>query len=771
MANPVPIVTLQDLKNTNELNLLFRNLNEEVDDLFKGLNSVSDEITKQNRGYNLAKKSVNSLIGIVGKVKDIQDNIKDANVKDLATLKEKVISERKNLVEAQELLEAKRKNFTISNDELAALTNINGILSQQDGLLQQINNTLTQSIANARKVEDTMGDLGAVTDAFGEGLNRAGLGALESRLGLKDALKSTKDMVTAGEGNVGKMKAAGHLAKQLGSNLMKSLGPYALLVIAVEQIVEAFKLIDNSSGEVAKNMGISVKEGRELVAASNDAALMSGDLLISTKDVLKAQMDLNKQFGTSVKFSNKLATEFAKIQERTGLSEEAMGIFAEQALISNTTIKDQLADVVAVNMEMSAQSGIMLNQKDIQEGIKDISNAQRLINKFNTKELARQVIESKKLGASMSQLEQISSNLLDFESSIASEMEAELLTGKQLNLEAARYAALMGNQADLASEIRSQIGSSAEFGEMNVIQQEALAKSFGLSREDLAGMLVEQEKLNAVQKAGFSSLSDAQEKYNKALAEGNLSEELRLKLQEANLLNQFESATAQDKLTAATEKLTDLFVALVEPLMPIIDAIISILDPIAASLSPIFKMLGDLVNIIMTVLKPGFAAIEKYAKGVADLWASIFNLDFDGVINALKNMGQAIIDFLYYPLQGFIDLLNKIPGVNLDFNVGEEVGKFIGLAEGGIVTKPTTALIGEGGEPEAVVPLSKAESLGFTGLSSQPQQGNISISNEESKRTNQLLEKLISAIEKGGNVYIDGNQVGKSLVLANSRLG
>ncbi len=35
------------------------------------------------------------------------------------------------------------------------------------------------------------------------------------------------------------------------------------------------------------------------------------------------------------------------------------------------------------------------------------------------------------------------------------------------------------------------------------------------------------------------------------------------------------------------------------------------------------------------------------------------------------------------------------------------------LAEGGIVYRPTTALIGEGGEPEAVVPLSKAADFGF----------------------------------------------------------
>jgi SLT domain-containing protein len=37
------------------------------------------------------------------------------------------------------------------------------------------------------------------------------------------------------------------------------------------------------------------------------------------------------------------------------------------------------------------------------------------------------------------------------------------------------------------------------------------------------------------------------------------------------------------------------------------------------------------------------------------------------------------------------------------------------LAEGGIVTSPTLAMIGEGGGPEAVIPLSKLGSMGFGG--------------------------------------------------------
>jgi len=36
---------------------------------------------------------------------------------------------------------------------------------------------------------------------------------------------------------------------------------------------------------------------------------------------------------------------------------------------------------------------------------------------------------------------------------------------------------------------------------------------------------------------------------------------------------------------------------------------------------------------------------------------------------------------------------------------------------------------------------------------------------KDTEKTNQLLEKLIAAVEKGGNVYMDSNKVGRSLVL------
>ena len=60
----------------------------------------------------------------------------------------------------------------------------------------------------------------------------------------------------------------------------------------------------------------------------------------------------------------------------------------------------------------------------------------------------------------MQDLASISSNLLNFQSSIEAELTAELFIGKQLNLERARYFALTNNITGLMDEINGQISNS-----------------------------------------------------------------------------------------------------------------------------------------------------------------------------------------------------------------------------------------------------------------------------------------------------------------------
>ncbi len=566
--------------------------------------------------------------------------------------------------------------------------------------------------------------------------------------------------------------------KSLGPSLTKALGPVALIAEAVKTLM----MVDKTSGEIAKSMGISAAEGAKLAASSADAAAMSGDLLVSTKDVVAAQMELNQAMGTSVEFSGEFAAEFASIKERTGLSNEAMAMFSQNALVAGTSIKEQLSTVSATVMELNAQSGVMLNAKDIQEGIAKMSKAQLLSAGRNTEELTKQVYQAKLLGVNMQQLESIGESLLNFESSIANEMEAELLTGRQLNLEGARLAALEGDRTKLAAELSKEVGTAAEFSDMNVIAQEALAKSFGMSKDEMAEMLINQENLLAVQKAGFESQSDAQKAFNKLIEDGMTAEQAAAEMKRKGLDDAFtaqmKSTTQQEKLNAAMDKLTDIFVQIVDPLIPVMDAIMAILDPIFAILSPIAKLIGDIVGLTMGVLAPAIKVVVGALTFDFDMILGGFKSLGAGILNFFGTLGQPLLDILLAPIDGIINMLNFIPGIELP-DISQTIGgeirgaadSMIGLAEGGIVTEPTTALIGEGGEPEAVTPLSKIGSFvsDIMGRGEQETISPIDIGPLVTQMS-QMNSTLQAILAKEGTVTLDGTKVGTALTVANSKL-
>ena len=126
----------------------------------------------------------------------------------------------------------------------------------------------------------------------------------------------------------------------------------------------------------------------------------------------------------------------------------------------------------------------------------------------------------------------------------------------------------------------------------------------------------------------------------------------------------------------------------------------------------------------------------------------------------VKQFFSGLLQYALAPIQFILDtIINSVNSVIRLFggegfggiNLAEGIGNFVGLQSGGIVTGPTNALIGEGGEPEAVVPLSRAGSMGF-GSGSE---------------TNMLLKELISAVKAGGTVTLDGQKVGQALTISN----
>jgi len=776
--------TKEQIENVKEFNKEFRNVNEEVNSLFEGLTSISDEIKGQVQGYQLANKAVGNLTGVFGKLKDIQDNIKTANSKDLKTLQEKALTEKKNLEQSQRLLKDKALGVGLSEKEIATLANLNGLLEEQEGLYKNIESTLDQVIQNEQIVAETTGTLGALTESFGEGLKKAGFGALETNLGISQALQSTKDMVNAGEGNVSKLQAAGHLSKELGKNLLKSLGPTVLLASAFAKLVSAFKEVDKLSGDTAKELGISYNEAQDLTFEMNQAASYSQDLQTTTEGLVKAQTSLNALFGTSLQFSGEMAEEFNSIQKRLKLSDETMDSFTKLGLLNGESLKDNLNIVNKTLLQQNQQNKTSFSQKQIQESIGKASSATRLQLKGSTEELTKAVVNAKKLGLEIEDLGKTSSALLDFESSISAELEAELLTGKDLNLERARTAALNGDNATLAAEMAKQIGTAADFGEKNVIQQEALAKAFGMGREDLAKMLEAQENQQQLQKLGFKDLNTAQETYNKLITSGLSKEAAMAAIGDDQLATQLESVSQQERFAAITDRLQEAFISLAEPVMAFTEPLISltetVLSPIVASIQGIkdtmtslfdptkslmdsFKEMGPLVSGIATALTiAGVAVTASLVPGLIRAGAAALMALPTMIGNAVAAISAASAATLGI---GTVAIIGGIVAAVAAMKSASSDAQAI--KDGMIDPKGGLVVSGEKGmfklDPNDSVIAGKDLNKPSPSLANNVNPINL----------DPLIERinvLIAAVEKGGNIYLDGTKMGTAMNVSTYRV-
>jgi hypothetical protein len=305
--------------------------------------------------------------------------------------------------------------------------------------------------------------------------------------------------------------------KEAGKQLIQNLkDPLAIAGFLATQLIDALMSVDKQAGELAKNFGISYDQALGIKSELTSAANQSYFLNINSQGLVESFTTLNNLFGTFGQINEQVLEDFSRLTGEANLSNEAASALYKTTLLTGKGLEDSTKEFAGQAQALAMQNGLSLNQKQILESVKDVSTATLLQLQGQPEALAEAVVNAKALGLSLDKVEQIASSLLNFESSISAEMEAELLTGKQLNLERARLAALNGDIATVAEEIAKQVGTAAEFTEMNVIQQEALAKSVGMTRDDLAKSLMERE---AMAKLSDQEGETAQERFNNLVKE------------------------------------------------------------------------------------------------------------------------------------------------------------------------------------------------------------------------------------------------------------
>ena len=551
------------------------NLDMSFNDLTQTLKAVVQEITKSDTNLQGMQKGMRGLVKEANKLADEEADIALLSKKQLNTMLERAEKSKKmaqdnakavladlgirtqaGKVMEKDGLKMGRMKKKEREKAKAALS----ILQDQGKFQQAAIDGIKKRIVLEDKFNRRLGLAGQLAGGLDNALQKAGLPAL----GIADAIdQARKNFVKTN----GKSSVFLDTTKGIAKNLFKALSPANLITGAFTLLSKSLLEVDKASGEFAKNNGISYNQAVRLRGEMSKVALNLENINISSKDLMASQENLNKIFGSSVVFSDKMTSDFAELTKLTKMTAETAEVFAKEAFSTGKGAKVLTKEFNTQVFELNRQKGLQMSAKQLQDAIGKSSKSIQLTFKGSSKELANQVTSAKALGTNLSGVEKIAESLLDFESSIQSEMEAELLLGKQINLEKARQAAMEGDMAKVADEVLKNQAIMQAFNTKNVLAQRAAAKSLGMSKDELANMINEQQKLEMLRAGGSKSMEDAQERYNELRNQGLTAEQAAEEIGAKSLKDQLESVSAAEKLEAIMVRVQEVFVQLATPIL------------------------------------------------------------------------------------------------------------------------------------------------------------------------------------------------------------
>ncbi|CAB4143719.1 hypothetical protein UFOVP450_207 [uncultured Caudovirales phage] len=239
--------------------------------------------------------------------------------------------------------------------------------------------------------------------------------------------------------------------------------------------------------DALKQSGLSAGQAAQGMVKSTSAMSILG--LSDTQGVMQGMVE---QYGNVNALSGDMVDDLGQMAVH-------MGITGQEAMKLNASLSQMPGETAESAKNAMEHVGHMAEMEGIAPGkiMKDMAS--------NTAEMARagskgaeafgkSVINLHKMGVEMGTASKMADSLLDFESSINNQMEASVLLGRDINLDKARELALSNDLEGATAEVLKNVGGSAEFNKLNRIQQDALAKSLGLSVEEMGKYIDAQEE-------------------------------------------------------------------------------------------------------------------------------------------------------------------------------------------------------------------------------------------------------------------------------------
>jgi hypothetical protein len=572
---------------------------------------------------------------------------------------------------------------------------------QVTGMLDSAQKALTDSTTDFLDgIKTSLDEIPFLGKALG-GLASGPINNLKSKI--TDAGKTfvSDFSMRLGEGQ-SMMQALGGAGKGAMSSLAAAINPVTIGLVAVAAALALgfmrFKQIDDAAKSFRESTGLLNSQTQQMVgniqsistqyaglgASADDVAQSAGEFVNAfdgleqpAKSTLESMVVLNKNFGVG-------ASEAAKVNK---VMQNMGGLTETQA--------QYLTNSVA---EMSKLAGVAP-----QKVMKDIAdNSGDALKYFRGQPalLAKSAVSLAAMGSSLESAAKSSEALLDFESSIANELEASALLGADINFEKARAAAFAGDQYGQEKAIMEQMMQLGDISKMDVYSKEALAKATGKSVEELINMQRIQEKfpnLDETRLAAAHALMDAGKEI-KDINEQDLATQTAKMAKDKEMQGRLENMTNEimafgteimDFLMPVAEIVMGLLVGFFKPMMAIVSNIFEHIKqafaPIADMLGPstslfsifeeIGKVIGFIVGLVQYPLVFATEMIIGYWGSVIDIISGIVKIFKGDFMGGLAQIGDGIIGLIFTPfIAGFNTVMDYLEGF---FTIFESLGAWM----------------------------------------------------------------------------------------------
>jgi hypothetical protein len=483
------------------------------------------------------------------------------------------------------------------------------------------------------------GSLGIVGEVLG---NKAGKYIEEIESDIQG--KIVKAFQESGESAISAFSVAKMAFGSFISFALPALGILGLLGI-IGGLVHLASHLDEELSEVGKSFGVSRKEAEEIHLSAKGIAkemkivgLNSAEVTEAIKETSAALggLDIMERMNAGSDATKQLVKDVSILGDTFGITDAESGglsSISDFSIIMGKSIGQVAKESVKLGKGLfTAKQSILTIGK--------ISPSIAIAFKKGSIELLKAAQRAKLLGIELDDVADFGDRLLEIETSLEAEMTARVITGRQLNFDAARQYALQGDIASLQEEMLRQLGSMSEFQSMNRLQQKYMAEAFGMTVDEVAKLLsaqerlvelgIDQTKMDQIQTMNAAELADEMKNAS--------NEKLRGYLQ--TLAKEKESAALNERISDSMKKMKERIAG---TLAPLLEQVHHFLDSAEGA-----KFLENTTKIIETTLKAIVPVVKFLAENMWILGAALATFigyktisGISGIIGLFKGAGGA----------------------------------------------------------------------------------------------------------------------------------